>query len=299
MAYKEISETLAGRVCIFELMPLTLKEMASKSGNIIDLLFEKKFSAEDMSENISDEDIYKRILAGCYPEILKIDSTKGRYLWFSSYVSTYIERDIRDLGEIRKLDKFIRMFNILASRSSNILNKSDISRDSRLDVKTVENYIGLLELVYQIHLLKPYCANIGKRFIKSPKIFFTDSGILSYLLGVYTPDDFLKSSYKGMIFETFVFCELFKGVKYLDQPSSLYYYRTHDKKEIDFVVERDADVTAIEVKLAKTVTKRDFRHILHLKENKKGFRTGIIFYMGKRVMPFGKDLFAVPVRMFF
>ena len=187
---------------------------------------------------------------------------------------------------------------MLAGRSAHILQKSDLARDAGLDHKTVNNYLKLLELIYQIRLLRPYSANINKRFVKSEKIFFTDSGILSFLLGIATQESFFQSSYKGIIFETFVFAELLKGLQYSLVPTRIFYYRTQDRREIDFIIERDAGIIAIEVKCSKTIVKKDFKHIIDLKNFAPNFKRGILFYLGEKVLPFGEDIFAVPVRFF-
>ncbi len=206
---------------------------------------------------------------------------------------------MRDIGELRNIDKFIKMYNILAHRSGNLLNKSDIARDASIDVKTLDNYLKLLEMVYQIYLLKPFNRNIGKRLAKTEKLFFTDSGLLSHLLGISKYEDFMASLYKGSIFETFVFSEILKAAKYSEKPSNISFYRSFYRKEIDFIIERGNNVIAVEVKFSQTVTKEDFRHIDYLKNSVFNLSSGYILYMGKRILPFGNNLFAVPVSVLF
>lgn len=295
---KKTTDTLSGRIALLELYPLSLKELSNKNENIIDILFECAYSDYKM-KNIKFDDIIHQIIIGGYPEVQKIDSQKARHIWFSSYISTYIERDIRDIGELRNLDKFIKMFNILSSRSANILNKSDLSKDASIDGKTLDNYLKLLEAVYQIYFLNPYSANINKRFIKSQKMFFTDSGVLSYLLGISSAKEFADSPYKGYIFETFIFSELLKSVKYSAKLTKLFFYRTTDKEEIDFIIERNQKIIALEVKLSRTVNLKDFKYIIDLKKSSKNFKSGFVLYMGDDILPFGDDLFAVPVMLLF
>lgn len=298
MAYKNISETLAGRVAIIELLPLSCKEMAFKNENLLDTLFSNNL--KDISfPTLESERVNAQIINGGYPEIQKIDTPIGRYLWFSSYIRTYIERDIRDIGELRNLDKFIKMYNILAPRSGNILIKSDIARDATIDIKTLDNYLSLLEIVYQIFILKPYSTNIGKRVVKAGKVFFTDSGVLSHLLGISTNKELLNSPYKGSLFETFVFSEILKSVKYSDKPSQIFFYRTHDRKEIDFIIEREGGIVAIEVKFSKNIEKQDFKHIKEFKNSIENFKTGYVVYMGENLLSFGEDFYALPVSALF
>lgn len=297
LALKNITDTLAGRMAIFELLPLSRKEVMKSDENVVDLIFGGNLSEKNLA-NIEEDEIIQQVINGGYPEITKIDSQRSRYIWFSSYISTYIERDIRDIGELRHLDKFIRVYNILASRSAQILHRSDLAKDADLDHKTVNNYLKLLELIYQIRLLRPYSANINKRFIKSEKVFFTDSGIVSFLLGIATREHFFQSPYKGIIFETFVLAELLKGIQYSLTPTRIFYYRTQDRSEIDFIIERERGIIAIEVKCTKSVVKRDFKHIIDLKKSTGNLTCGIILYLGETILPFGEDLLAVPIRLF-
>ncbi len=298
MAYKNIADTLSGRIAVLELLPLSCREMASKDDNLVEKLFSRNIARVRLSD-IKKDEIIMHIINGGYPEVQKIDDPKGRYLWFASYISTYIERDIRDIGELRHMDKFIRMFNMLASRSSQVLIKSDIARDAGIDNKTLDNYLKLLDLTYQICLLKPYSRNINKRFVKSNKIFFTDSGVASYLLGIPSSQQMMSSPYKGALLETFVFAELLKAVKYAGQPAQIFFYRTFDRKEIDFIIEKGDSIVAVEVKFSQTVTKSDFKHIIDLGESTGNLQAGYVFYMGEHILPFGKNLYALPVRILF
>jgi len=297
LGFKSLADTLAGRMAILELFPLTCKELNKKTENVLEVLFDEKFAKVPVK--IDENLLIERVLTGGYPEVNNINSIKGKYLWFSSYITTYIEKDVRDIGELRNMDKFFKVLNLLASRSSAILRKTDIAKSSGIDVKTLDNYLKLLELIYIVHFLKPYSENIGKRFIKSEKIFFIDSGILSYLLGVFTKKDFLHSPYKGLIFETFVFGELLKGVKYSATPSELYFYRTQEGKEIDFIVRRGDKLIAIEVKFSRKVSKNDFKHIIDFKKSSEKNVKGFVIYTGERVLPFGEELYALPVGIFF
>lgn len=305
LTFKKTVDTLAGRIALLELYPLSLKEIynfrnnnTDTNENIIDILFNDLYLNYKMKD-IKYSDIIKQIIMGGYPEIQKIDSQKAKHIWFSSYISSYIERDVRDIGELRNLDKFVKMFNILSSRSANILNKTDLSKDSGIDNKTLDNYLKLLEMVYQIYFLSPFSANINKRFVKNRKLYFTDSGVLCHLLGLSSEEDFNDSSYKGAVFETFIFSELLKSAKYSDKLTNLFFYRTTDKEEIDFIIERNQKIIAVEVKLSRTITLNDFKHIMDLKKSLKNFKSGFVFYMGESILPFGKDLFAIPVKLLF
>lgn len=296
MDFKNVSDTLAGRIALFELSPLSLGEISASKELFMDSIFKDNFTPPTQ-KILNDDSMFQHILDGMYPNMVDMHESRMKYLWLSSYISTYIERDIRDIENVRNIDKFAKLIHLLASRSANIINKADLSVSSGLDVKTLDNHLGLLELVYQVKKVKPYYANIGKRFVKSEKLFFTDTGILNFLLGIQSVEQLLNSTYLGSIFETFVFNELFKQKSFLMDTTQIYYYRTLDKKEIDFIIERGDKLIAIEVKFAKSVSKSDFKHIIDLQQSTDKLHLGIVIYMGEHALPFGEKLWALPFGM--
>ena len=291
--FKDISDSLAGRIGIVELYPLSQKELSHSDENLIDILSGdishlalKKYDNDGLSE---------KIINGGYPEITKISSEKSKYLWFSSYIRTYIESDAKEIGNIRNMDKFITMYRLCMLRSDNIFNKNELCLESGLDNKTFDSYFSVLEHTYQIQKLQPYFNNALKRLIKTPKIFATDTGVLAHLLQISSAQELANSPYKGAIYETFVFDELLKANTSSKKRANIYYYRTSDQKEIDFILEISGKLIAIEVKSSKTISKDDFRHIYHLKENLQSkFDKGIVFYAGDMVVKLDDDMFALP-----
>ena len=297
LGYKRVSESLAGRMGVMELLPLSCREIANRAdNNLVDDLFSDQWLKKRTLK--SGIFLLDSILQGGYPELQKIHTQRGRNLWFSSYVSTYIERDVRDIGELRHIDRFIHLMNILAPRSATLLNKAELSRTAGIEQKTLTNYLSLLEMVFQIKRVKPFSANLGKRFIKSPKLFFTDSGVLCHLLGLESKEALTNSSYYGAIIETFVFTELLKAVQYSESPTRLWHYRTSDQHEIDFLIEREGKVIPVEIKAAKTVRKKDFFHIEELQSRNSTVKNGVIFYQGEQLVPFGRN-YAIPFSMLF
>ena len=295
---KKSNESLAGRLIELTMYPFSAKEKNHDTKtNIIDMLFEKNLSSLNVDKE-AYENVDKFIIEGGYPLSFLSSSKKERFMWFNSYISTYIERDIRSIGELRNLDGFIRFFNILAPRTANILNKSDIANDTQLNNITVDNYISLLEKVYQIYLLKPYYENIGKIFIKSPKVYFTDSGMACHILNIRDKEELKNSRYKGSLYETFVFSELLKHITYSKDVLEFFYYRTQDKKEIDFIVKKGENILAIEVKSSYSVKKDDFKHIIDFQSRSNKNITGIVLYSGEKVIGFSDTLFAVPLGIF-
>ena len=295
---KKSNESLAGRLIELTMYPFSAKEKNQDTKtNVVDMLFEKKLSSLNIDKKACDN-LPRFIIEGGYPLSFMMSDAKERFMWFNSYISTYIERDIRSIGELRDLDGFIRFFNILAPRTANILNKSDIANDTKLNSITVDNYISLLEKVYQAHLLKPYFENIGKTFIKSPKVYLTDSGMSCHVLNIRDEEDLKNSRYKGSIYETFIFSELLKHITYSKDVLEFFYYRTQDKKEIDFIVKKGEEILAIEVKSSYSVKKDDFKHIVDFQNRSSKNITGIVLYSGEKVIGFSDTLFAVPLGVF-
>jgi len=290
--FKDISDSLAGRIGIVELYPLSLKEKRQKDENIIDVFCApldayvlKKYS----------DDITRDILDGGYPEIMKMDSQKAKYLWFSSYIRTYIESDARELAHIRNLDKFIKMYQLCMIRSGNMFHKNELQKEAGLDNRTFDSYFAVLEHTYQIKKLQPFFRNQLKRLIKSPKIYATDTGILAHLLQISSRAELEDSHYRGEVIETFVYDELLKANSSAAQKAGLYYYRTSDKKEIDFILDYGHEIVAIEIKASKTVSKSDFKHIYHLKkETPDLFGKGIVLYGGDTFLRLDEGMYAVP-----
>jgi predicted AAA+ superfamily ATPase len=293
--HKDCKDTLAGRLCELRLHPLSSKEKNDKPNeNVIEKLLNRDFKLS--YKDYSDE-VINHIIDGGYPEILELKGF-SKDLWFKSYIATYIERDARDLADIRDIDSFIKFVNILSTRSGTILNKSSLSIDVGIKDITCENYLSIINRIYQATLLRPYFTNIGKSFVKSPKVYFNDTGVLCSLLKINSKEQLLNSTYSGQIYETYVFCELQKHISYLQKSTQIFHYRTNDKKEIDFIIEIDNKILAIEVKQSSSVKKDDFKHIIDLQSKIDKKCLGVVFYNGDMVIEFSDDLVAIPFGMF-
>ena len=290
--FKDISDSLAGRIGIVELYPFSLKEKNRKDENIIDIF---RDSLDSYVLKKYDSDISKDILDGGYPEITKIDSNKAKYLWFSSYIRTYIESDARELANIRNIDKFIKMYRLCMIRSGNLFNKNELQKEIGLDNRTFDSYFAVMEHTYQIEKLQPFFKNQLKRLIKTPKIYATDSGVLCHLLQIDSKDELEKSHYKGSIIETFIYDELLKANSSASKKVGLYYYRTSDKKEVDFILDYAQKIIAVEIKASSSVSRSDFKHIYHLqKEIPELFDKGIVLYGGDTILRLDENMYAVP-----
>lgn len=296
--FKDVSDSLAGRIGIVDLYAFNLSEIYARPFNFIDHVF----SGAPYPMEPSGVDIAPHLLKGGFPEVQTIEHAKTRMLWFSSYIRTYIERDLHDMGNIRNLDSFMRLYLSLALRSANLLNKAEIAKECQLDAKTLDNYLGILKNTYQVTLLRPWFSNAAKRLVKMPKVFMLDTGILCHLLKINSPEALAGSLNRGAVHETFVLDELVKANTYAATPVELSFYRTSDGKEIDFILDNGKSMVALEVKAAHTVTPNDFRHIRHfIGQNPGRVLQGIVLYAGDLALPFGEcdgvPLWVVPLGM--
>ncbi len=218
-----VTESMAGRAAILQLLPLSLAE----------------------TDRVS-------FLSGGYPEA--VARPRGRGLWFSSYIQTYLERDVRAIVNIRDLATFRRFLALLASRHGQILNKTDLAGPLGVSVPTVSEWLHVLEITGQIILALPYFENFGKRLIKSPKVYVTDSGLACHLLGITTQSELSRSPFLGALFEGFVASEILKGQINQGRRRELYHFRDQQGLEVDFLFpDAIGGLWMVECKASKTV----------------------------------------------
>ncbi len=228
-----VTESLAGRVGIFSLFPFCWNEIYK----------------DECTEKI----LANRIIRGFYPEI-SIQKTFSPAAWYGSYLSTYIERDVRNIFHVHELRQFHTFLQLLAARVGSFLNLSEIARDCGISLSTAKAWITCLEATYTIYLLQPYFRNITKRMVKSPKIYFVDTGLLCYLLQIDSAEKFLVAREKGSIFENFIIIDLLKQNEMLANRHNFYFYRTANGLEIDLIVEKYNSLAAYEIKWAKSLS---------------------------------------------
>jgi predicted AAA+ superfamily ATPase len=191
-------------------------------------------------------------LRGCYPEIASRPAV-DRGLWCGSYISTYLERDVRALAQIGDLGQFERFLRACAIRTAQILNLSDLARDVGISVPTAKRWLSVLETGFQVILLYPFHENLGKRLIKSPKLYFADTALACHLMGLDTPAAVLNGPSLGPLFETMVVTDVHKRFIHAGRMPSIYYLRTRDGLEVDLIVEAGRKLHLFEIKSAMTV----------------------------------------------
>ena len=293
----KISESLAGRIEILKLFPLSQSEISSTNYNFVDELFGKVTNLNSKPEKKNN--FVSKILSGGFPEMQTRKNRERQKAWFRSYITTILQRDVRDIANIEKLGDLPRLLSLFASRAGTLLNFAELSRSSSIPQTTLKRYVSLLEAIFMINLVPAWSGNLYKRLIKAPKLYLNDTGLLSHLTG-FDSDKVLSDPLSwGRLLENFVLMELTKQASWSKFDLSLYHYRSASGQEIDFIVERsDGLLAAIEVKATARIQAGDFNHIKAFADDVgEKFKTGVVLYTGKEIIPFAKDLFALPVEM--
>ncbi|KKP22567.1 MAG: hypothetical protein SZ59_C0005G0032 [candidate division TM6 bacterium GW2011_GWF2_28_16] len=236
---ESISQSLAGRVAIMTLLPLSIKEFKRNK--------------------ILPKNVESILISGSYPKIADKKVTAEK--WYPSYVKTYIERDVRSLKNIGDVTTFQHFLKLCAGRVGQVLNLSSLSNDCGIDVKTAKSWLSILEQCYILFLLQPYYKNFSKRLIKSPKLYFYDSGLLCHLLGVEDEEHLMGHSSRGNIFESFVISEIIKSFYNRDKVPNIYFWRDSAGNEIDCLIEKGQKLIPIEIKAGKTINSSFFDNL--------------------------------------
>ncbi|MGN0906359.1 MAG: ATP-binding protein, partial [Bullifex sp.] len=291
---KGVSETLAGRMAVVELKGLSLRE-------IHNVRYTKPFIPDDAyieerSEMLTQyPDIWKTIHRGSMPELQNESINWERY--YSSYIKTYIERDVRQIQNISDELKFIRFITALAVRCGELLNINSIANDVGTSAETVKRWISILQASGLIFLLEPYSSNVLTRIVKTPKVYFFDTGLVCYLARWTSEETARTGAQAGNIFENFVVSEIFKSHLNSGKTlSSMYFYRDRDGKEIDLLIEEDGRLYPVEIKMTGNPDKSMGRHFSVLKNIKdRQVQPGIILCMYERKTYLAEDIIALPI----
>lgn len=295
LALPIISESLAGRMEVVTLLPLTQSELRGKRSNFLDRAFADDISAP--AHLVLGKDLVNLALTGGYPEMLARPDPRRRSTWAREYIRAIVERDVREIADVERLDQMPQLLRALAHHSGQLLNFAQLAGQVGLDDKTARRYIGLFENLFLVRRIEPWFRNPLKRLVKTPKLYFLDSGLLAALTGATADRIARDRSLFGALLETFVVGEILRLATWSDVQLSLHHYRDKDQDEVDIVLEDEAgDMIGIEVKAAATVTTTDFRGLRKIADaTGKAFRAGWVLYDGDRILPFGERMAAVPL----
>lgn len=290
------AEYLVGRMELFVLWPLSQSEKLGLESNFVDDLFRGAFQSGKRYEKNSDE-IITSICLGGYPELQTRKNTQRRDAWFESYLDLILRRDVKMLAQIEGLAELPHLLSLLATRISGLLNFAELSRTSTLAQSTLKRYFTLLHNIFLIYTLPAWSTNLGKRLVKTPKLYFVDTGLASYLQG-FNPEGLAASvNAIGPLLENFVVMELVKQSSWSETKPAIYHYRTHNQNEIDVILEdRAGNIVAIEIKNTQTIKKSALSAMQTLRDEiGDRFKAGVLLYSGDQELSLEKKLWGIPL----
>ena len=291
-----LSDSLAGRLEIIHLHPLSQCEIEGGIPNFLDDLFHRGF--ETSTTDRLGDDLAVRIASGGYPAALTRATYRRRASWYQNHIETQLQRDVRDMSRIRSLDVLPRLLSAASSQTASLYNLSDLSSPFQVSRTTVGDYVELLERLFLIERVPPWHSNRLNRLVKTAKLHIGDTGIGCALLGLNPSALAQDRALLGQFLETFVLQELKRQAVCQEQPLSFFHYRDKDQLEVDIVIERGMmSVAGVEVKASATVFPSDFRGLRKLKQAAgERFAGGVVLYDGEIASSFGEGMFAVPIR---
>lgn len=292
---ENVTESLAGRVGIIDLYPLSTREIYKSNEEIFipDINIIKK--KQPLNYEYMDS-VFDRIFKGSYPELYK-NSKISLESFFSSYLRTYIERDVRKIINIQDEPKFMKFISSMAARTAQEFNASDIARDVGVDSETITKWTGILSNTYIIFLLQPHMNNNVGRIIKRPKIYFMDTGLACYLTGYVSSETLQRSAYSGQIFETYIISEIVKSYtnNQRDPRKHLYYYRDNNGKEIDLLVIHEDNIYPVEIKKGANPGKDAIKNFNIVNKFEMTSPNGAVICLSKDIHAIDEKNYMIPI----
>lgn len=295
-ALPRAAESLAGRMEVLTLWPLAQAELDGTKATFIDACFDGQPAALHATP-IDRGALLRRLVRGGYPEAVSRAGDPARRRWFDAYLTTLLQRDLRDLAAVEQVAEVPRILEAVAARTGGPLNVADLGRTLGLNQMTLKRYLVLLEALFLLFRLPPWFENLGKRLAKTPKLYLNDAGLLAHLLGLDAASLADRPGDLGQLLESFVVAELLRLAPHSAVHPRLHHLRTSDGLEVDVVLEgRRHQLVGVEVKAASSVGTADFRGLRFLQEAVGDrLRCGVVLYTGRETLPFGPRLWAVPV----
>jgi len=296
----KLADSLAGRMEIIQLHPLSRSEITGKSPTFLDHLFNTSFSSlvQQRAYPYLGAELATIICSGGYPAALARSTEKRQQRWCRDYVTTMIQRDVQDIARIHNLNLLPRLLTLAAGQTAQLFVASELASPFAVSRPTIREYLTLLEQIFMIEQLQPWHSNRLSRLIKTPKLHLGDTGIAAALLGVNSETLWQDKTLLGQLLETYIYQEIRKHVDWHDESINLYHFRNKDKVEVDIILEQGHLLAGIEIKAAATVSNSDFKGLRKLQAAcEDRFHAGIVFYDGESVLPFGNKLFAAPISL--
>ena len=296
MTLPQVADSLAGRIEIHDLWPLSQAEIRGKKSNFLDTLISADGRFQSHKNNWKD--MIEAIRAGGYPEALQRETEGRKAKWFESYIDTVLQKDIKDLANIEGLTQLPNILQLIATRVGSTINLSDIARLSGVKNTTLQRYMALLEHVFLILKIPAWTPNIEGQFVKSPKIVLNDTGLLCHLRGESVDSLMGNRTTAGAFLENFIVMEIIKLLSWSNLFLKAYHFSIHRGAEVDLVLEdRKKQLYGIEIKSTASVDQNDFKGLKRLADVAgKKFQRGIVLYGGEHMVGgFGENLQAVPL----
>ena len=290
----KLSDSLAGRMQILQLHPLSQEEIAQSKPYFLSAVFKDKFKVKRIKKK--QINIIDRITTGGFPVPVKLSTNRKKEVWYRNYIETLLKRDIMDISKARSIDTIPKLLALSSAHTAQLVNFTTLSKAFQISRATVVDYIALLEQMFFVTKLPPWHTSRFRRLIKTPKIHLGDAGLACAMLGLNTLSLKRNRSLLGQLLETFVFQELRRQASYSKHHHTFFHYRDKKGAEVDIVIERDHLITGIEVKASASVNRGDFKGLLALKKTTgKRFVCGIVLYDGEMSLSFGRQMYAVPL----
>jgi len=291
-----ISETLAGRVAILDLLGLSQAEIHDKAEASQPFLPTPEWIKHAASEAIdmSLMDVYRAIWRGSFPMVALNEQT-SRDIFYNSYIQTYIQRDVRDLTRVGDELSFLKFMRAAAARTGQLINYMEMARDVDVDTKTIKSWLSILEASGLIYMLQPYHNNVTNRLIKTPKLYFLDTGLCAYLTQWSTPEALEAGAMTGAILETYMLAEIIKSYWHNGKSTHFYFYRDKDQKEIDLLIEQDGQLYPIEFKKSASPSVNAANNFSVLEKLGQPIGPGAVICLKQKAVPLSRGVTAIPV----
>ena len=300
---KNVQESLAGRVAILTMLGFSYKEIIKKPEDSVPFLPSLDLvKRKQAGKSLTSPEVFENVWQGSYPRIIanrnfrkrEARNADMRRLFYDSYIQTYIQRDVKDFHNIDNQLDFYNFLIAIAARTGQLLNYSDLARDVHIDLRTAKLWLEILERSGIVRLLYPYSSNIAKRTIKTPKLYFLDTGLASHLCSWDTADALRNGAQSGTMLETYIFAEILKTYWHNGENPKIFFYRDSDQKEVDFIIEKNMTLYPIEVKKTANPNEDDFKAFRTLSVFKKPIGTGAVICLYNKTASIGKNVVSVP-----
>jgi predicted AAA+ superfamily ATPase len=291
---KNVTESLAGRVAILNLQGISLAEEQGRAGDAPFLPTPERMKSRKKAKPLSITDAYHIIWRGSYPDVVTQDG-KNWERFYSSYISTYIQRDVREYLDIQDTASFHKFMQIAAARTGQLINYADMARDVSINETTVKTWLHVLQASGIVTLLQPYFNNHTKRLVKTPKLYFMDTGLCSYLTGWLSADVLERGAMSGAMLETWVVSEIIKSYLHHGRTPRIFFYRDKDKREVDVLIEENGTLYPVEIKKNASIQNMKFKGFDMLQKLGMPIGHGGVLCFTNALLPLSEGVDAIPI----